>query len=98
MAVATHPPSSGGMPAYAAFKKTGKFDDKFLSLVRAGSDSGQLDKAFDAISKTLKKEAAFKSKMRKATMMPCIIIFALILIFIAAQLKSSPRSKRFSRT
>jgi type IV pilus assembly protein PilC len=83
-----------GLPAHIAFKKTGKFDDKFLSLVRAGSDSGQLDKAFDAISKTLKKEASFKAKMRKATMMPCIIIFALILIFIAAQLKIIPEIEK----
>jgi ribosomal protein S8E len=55
-----------GVPAATAFKKTGKFDDKFISLVRAGSDSGQLDKAFDSIAKTLKKEAEFKAKMRKA--------------------------------
>lgn len=83
-----------GVPAATAFKKTGKFDDKFISLVRAGSDSGQLDKAFDSIAKTLKKEAEFKAKMRKATMMPCIIIFALILIFIASQLQIIPEIEK----
>jgi len=83
-----------GVPTASAFKKTGKFEDKFISLVRAGSDSGQLDRAFDSIAKTLKKEAEFKAKMRKATMMPCIIIFALILIFIASQLKIIPEIEK----
>lgn len=83
-----------GMPTASAFKKTGKFDDKFISLVRAGSDSGQLDRAFASIAKTLKKEAEFKAKMRKATLMPCIIIFALILIFIASQLRIIPEIEK----
>lgn len=83
-----------GVPTASAFKKTGKFDDKFISLVRAGSDSGQLDRAFASIAKTLKKEAEFKAKMRKATLMPCIIIFALILIFIASQLKIIPEIEK----
>lgn len=79
-----------GMPAYAAFDKTGKFDDKFVSLVRAGTDSGQIWQAFDSIANRLKKEAEFKAKMRKATMLPSIIIFALIMLFIAAQLRIIP--------
>jgi type II secretory pathway component PulF len=83
-----------GQPAYAAFAKTGKFDDKFISLIRAGSDAGQLDQAFESIAGRLKKEAEFKSKMRKATMMPGIIIFALILLFIGAQLKIIPQIEK----
>ena len=59
-----------GMPAYAAFEKTERFDDKFVSLIRAGTDSGQLWQAFDSIAHRLKKETEFKAKMRKATMMP----------------------------
>ncbi|MDF1823946.1 MAG: type II secretion system F family protein [Verrucomicrobiales bacterium] len=83
-----------GLPAYAAFEKTEKFDDKFISLVRAGCDSGQLSKAFESIAKTLKKEAEFKSKMRKATLMPSIIIFALVLLFIGAQLQIIPQIEK----
>ena len=83
-----------GQPAYAAFARTGRFDDKFISLIRAGSDSGQLDQAFEAIANRLKKEAEFKSKMRKATMLPSIIIFALILLFIAAQLRIIPEIEK----
>jgi type II secretory pathway component PulF len=83
-----------GMPAYAAFEKTGKFDDKFISLVRAGTDSGQLWQAFDSIASRLKKEAEFKGKMRKATMLPGIIIFALIMLWIAAQLRIIPEIEK----
>jgi len=83
-----------GIPSYAAFEKTGRFDDKFVSLIRAGTDSGQLWQAFDSIAHRLKKESEFKSKMRKATMMPCIIIFALIMLFIAAQLKIIPEIEK----
>jgi type II secretory pathway component PulF len=79
-----------GMPASHAFEKTGRFDDKFVSLVRAGTDSGQLWQAFDSIAHRLKKESEFKSKMKKATLMPSIIIFALIMLFIGAQLRIIP--------
>lgn len=87
-----------GQPAYAAFAKCGKFDDKFISLIRAGTDAGQLDQAFESIANRLKKEAEFKSKMRKATMMPCIIIFALIMLFIGAQLKIIPEIEGIIRS
>ncbi|MEM9283782.1 MAG: type II secretion system F family protein [Verrucomicrobiota bacterium] len=80
-----------GMTAHLAFEKTGRFDDKFISLVRAGTDAGHLDRAFDSIAKRLKKEGEFKSKMRKATLLPGIIIFALIMLFIAAQLQIIPQ-------
>lgn len=83
-----------GQPAYSAFAKTKRFEDKFISLVRAGTDSGQLDKAFEAIAGRLKKEAEFKGKMRKATMMPGIIIFALIMLFIGAQLRIIPEIEK----
>lgn len=83
-----------GQPAYSAFARTGKFDDKIISLIRAGTDSGQLDQAFESIANRLKKEAEFKSKMRKATMMPAIIIFVLILLFIASQLRIIPEIEK----
>lgn len=86
-----------GMTAYAAFEKTKRFDDKFVSLIRAGTDAGHLDKAFDSIAKRLKKEADFKVKMRKATLLPSIIIFALIMLFITAQLNIIPQIEKMIR-
>lgn len=80
-----------GAPAYAAFGKTGKFDDKLVGLIKAGCDSGQLHKAFAAISDRLKKEAEFKAKVRKAILLPILVILALIGIFIGAQLKVVPQ-------
>lgn len=79
-----------GAPAYIAFEKTKKFDDKFISLVRAGTDSGQIHRAFESIAHRLKKEAEFKSKVRKATLLPSIIICVLIGLFIIAQCKIVP--------
>lgn len=80
-----------GAPAYAAFAKTGRFDDKLIGLIRAGCDSGQLHKAFAAISERLKKEAEFKAKVRKAILLPILVILALVGIFITAQLKVVPQ-------
>lgn len=80
-----------GAPTYVAFEKTNKFDDKFISLVRAGTDSGQIHKAFESISHRLTKENEFRSKMRKATILPGIIISALVGLFIVAQLKIVPQ-------
>lgn len=79
-----------GAPTYIAFEKTGKFDDKFISLVRAGADSGQIHKAFESISHRLEKEAEFRAKMKKATILPGLVICALIGLFIGAQLKVVP--------
>ncbi|MCB1243548.1 MAG: type II secretion system F family protein [Verrucomicrobiales bacterium] len=83
-----------GAPAFVAFAKTGRFDDKFISLIRAGSDTGQLDKAFAAIAHRLKKEAEFASKLKKATLLPCIVISILIGLFIVAQLKITPQVEK----
>jgi hypothetical protein len=86
-----------GQPAWAAFAKSGKFDDKFISLIRAGTDAGQLDQAFESIASRLKKEAEFRSKMRKATMLPSIIIFALIIAGCAMILGHVARMARDAR-
>lgn len=80
-----------GAPAFIGFKKSGLFDDKVVGLIKAGSDSGQLHKAFAAIGERLKKERAFKAKMKKATLIPCLVICALIGIFITAQCKVVPQ-------
>jgi len=80
-----------GAPAFIGFKKSGMFDDKIVGLIRAGSDSGQLHKAFAAIGVRLKKERAMKAKMKKATLIPMLVIFALMGIFIVAQCKVVPQ-------
>jgi type II secretory pathway component PulF len=80
-----------GAPAYIGFKKSGLFDDKVVGLIKAGSDAGQLHKAFAAIGERLRIERAFAAKMKKATLIPCMVICALIGIFIVAQCKVVPQ-------
>ncbi len=80
-----------GVPAFAAFAKTKRFDDKTVGLIRAGSESGQLHRAFAAMSHRLKKEMEYKAKLKKATLLPGMIICILIGLFIGAQLKVVPQ-------
>lgn len=80
-----------GAPAFIAFKKSGLFDDKIIGLIKAGSDSGQLHKAFTAIGERLKIERAISGKIKKATMIPGLVIVALLGIFIGAQCKVTPQ-------
>jgi len=80
-----------GIPVEKAFEKTGRFDVKVLSLIKAGADSGQLARAFQSIADRLKKESEFRKRMRKATLLPGIIIFALILLFVFSQLRVIPQ-------
>lgn len=83
-----------GMPFHSALAKTGAFDDKLVGLIRAGSDSGQLHKAFSSVADRLRKEAAFKGKILKATVVPAGIIFALLCLFIVAQLQIVPQVEK----
>ena len=85
------------MPAYAAFAKTKRFDDKFITLVRAGADSGQIHKAFASISQRLKRRGNSAPRSSKATMLPCIIITVLIGLFIVAQTRIVPLSRGTAR-
>lgn len=80
-----------GVPLHAALAKTGRFDDKLVGLIQAGSNSGQLHRAFASVAERLRKEHAFRGKLRKATLMPSGIIFVLLCLFIVAQVKIVPQ-------
>lgn len=80
-----------GVPLHAALAKTGRFEDKLIGLIQAGSNSGQLHRAFASVGERLRKEQIFQGKLRKATMMPAVIIFVLLCLFIVAQLKIVPK-------
>jgi type II secretory pathway component PulF len=80
-----------GVPLYAALAKTGCFDDKLIGLIQAGSNSGQLHRAFASVADRLRKEQMFQNKMKKATLMPAGIIFVLLCLFIVAQVKIVPQ-------
>lgn len=82
---------TAGVTIQEAFRKTGRFNDMTLGLIQAGSDSGQLDKAFTALAKRIKSDLAFEAAIRKATIMPSIVISILIGAFIMAQVKIVPQ-------
>lgn len=82
---------TAGVSIHEAFRKTGRFTDMTIGLIQAGSDSGQLDRAFAALAKRLKSDLTFEAAIRKATIMPSIVISILIGAFIMAQLKIVPQ-------
>ncbi len=82
---------TAGVSIHEAFRKTGRFTEMTLGLIQAGSDSGRLDKAFAALAKRMKSDLMFESAIRKATIMPSIVITILIGAFIMAQVRIVPQ-------
>lgn len=82
---------NAGMNIHEAFRRTGRFSDTIIGLVQAGSESGQLYYAFQSLSERLKSELFFTKKIKKATVMPCVIICVLITMFIVSQVKIVPQ-------
>ena len=65
---------NAGVTIQEAFRKTGRFNDMTIGLIQAGSDSGRLDQAFTALAKRLKSDLMFEAAIKKATVMPSIVI------------------------
>lgn len=80
-----------GMNVHEAFRRTGRFSEMIVGLIQAGSDAGQLHHAFNSLGARLKSEMFFSKQIRKATLMPCIIIAVLIGAFIVSQVKIVPQ-------
>lgn len=82
---------TAGVSIHEAFRKTGRFTDMTLGLIQAGSDAGRLDRAFEALAKRIKSDMSFEAAIKKATIMPSIVISILIGAFIMAQVKIVPQ-------
>ncbi|MFU8893577.1 MAG: type II secretion system F family protein [Luteolibacter sp.] len=80
-----------GMNVHEAFRRTGRFNDMVIGLIQAGSDAGQLHEAFRALSDRMTSEMHFEKAIRKATLMPSVIISVLIGAFIISQVKIVPQ-------
>lgn len=83
--------TESGMSVHEAFRKTGRFDDMTIGLIQAGGDSGQLNRAFRELADRLKSDLYFKKQVRKATLLPGIVISVLIGAFIVSQVKIVPQ-------
>src|SRR3989344_8754791 len=76
-----------GQPFYAAFGRyPNYFSPVFVSLVKAGEASGNLEHVFDDLSISLDKEKTLRSKIRGALVYPIILstLSVGILIFLPA--------------
>jgi len=74
-----------GIPVQAAFAKEQCFDSTIITIIEAGSDSGQLGDAFSSLARRIKIEMMFASKLRSALLVPSIIILFQIGLFIYSQ-------------
>lgn len=83
--------TEAGMSIHEAFRRTGKFDDMTIGLIQAGSDSGQLYRAFAELAARLKSQLHFQKQIRKAVLMPCVVISVLLGAFIVSQVKIVPQ-------
>lgn len=80
-----------GMNIHEAFRRTERFSETVIGLIQAGSDAGQLHEAFRALAERLTSEMHFQKALRKATLMPAVIISVLIGAFIISQVKIVPQ-------
>jgi type II secretory pathway component PulF len=83
--------TEAGISVHEAFRKTGRFDDMTIGLIQAGGDSGQLNRAFRELANRLKSDLHFRKEVRKAVLMPGIVISVLIGAFIVSQIKIVPQ-------
>lgn len=82
---------NAGMNIHEAFRRTNRFNDTIIGLIQAGSDAGQLHEAFRSLAVRLTSELYFQKQLRKATLMPAVIISVLIGAFIVSQVKIVPQ-------
>ena len=82
---------AAGMNVHEAFRRTGRFSDMIIGLIQAGSDAGQLHESFRALADRISTEVRFRKAIRKAVLMPCIVISILLGAFIVSQVKIVPQ-------
>jgi len=70
-----------GQPFYSTFARYPKiFSQSYISLVRAGETSGNLETVFENLSASLTKEKALKDQIRSILIYPTILFVSSILI------------------
>ncbi len=82
---------NAGVSIHEAFRRTGRFSDMVVGLIQAGSDAGQLHEAFRALAERFTSELYFAKAIRKATLMPSVVISVLTGAFIVSQVKIVPQ-------
>lgn len=80
-----------GMNVHEAFRRTKRFNETIIGLIQAGSDAGQLHEAFRSLAARITSELKFQKAIKKATIMPGVIIGVLQCAFIISQVKIVPQ-------
>lgn len=76
-----------GMTFYSTFAKYPKiFSQSYVSLIKAGEASGNLESVFENLTTSLAKEKVLKDQIRNALIYPILLLVAslLIMIFLVA--------------
>lgn len=75
---------SKGQSFYSTFAKYPQyFSPVFINLVKAGEASGNLEKVFDDLSKSLEREQAIKNKVKAALVYPITLVgLAFVILFL----------------
>jgi type II secretory pathway component PulF len=75
---------SKGQPLYTAFaRRPNDFSPVFVSLIRAGEESGNLETVFNRLSKDTEKEKELRSKIKAALIYPIILVgLSLTILFL----------------
>jgi type II secretory pathway component PulF len=82
---------NSGMNVHEAFRRTKRFNETIIGLIQAGSDAGQLHEAFRSLAARITSELKFTKAIKKATVMPGVIIGVLQCAFIISQVKIVPQ-------
>lgn len=82
---------NAGVSIHEAFKRSGRFSDMVIGLVQAGSDAGQLHEAFTSLAARFTSELHFNKAIKKATVMPGVIIMVLGAAFVFSQVSIVPQ-------
>jgi type II secretory pathway component PulF len=83
---------SKGQPFYTTFTKYPKqFSSVFVNLVKAGENSGNLEKVFGDLSISLEKEQAIRSKIKGALTYPVILVCLAMVILLVMVTYALPK-------
>ncbi len=81
-----------GQPFYKAFENHGRyFSREFVSLIKAGEVSGNLQQTFEDLSKSLIHQSELKSKVQAAMVYPIILLFATLGIVVFLVMFALPK-------
>ena len=80
-----------GSPAPEAFANSGRFSEMFVGLVKAGTESATLGDAFRAIADMTSKTLEFRNRLKKALIVPTLVIFGVFNVFVASLTYQTPQ-------